>query len=364
MYFLLIFNQTLIDMKYFFSMLILVVFVCVFYSCTPKEEYKDINNCNAPIQKGLLETNINGMSLVAPRNQWVNDPFAEMTAVNINWVAMLPYNSFEIDKAHINFDTGNWWGETVEGISEGIRLAQAQNIKTMIKPQLWSRDLWIGDMNYQTQAEWDSFHTDYTQFICYWAHIADSLQADMLCIGTEIKYSAMNHAGYWRDLIDTIEQIYSGPLTYAPNWDEYNQITFWDKLDYIGVDAYFSLIPDKTPSVCDLKEAWLPIVDEIEQVHLQYNKPVLFTEFGYLSLDGCAYETWKLEKDRGSVNINEQAQANAVQALLETFGEKTWWAGGFQWKWYSDILLSSRSYADDYTPQNKQCNEVLKQMYE
>jgi hypothetical protein len=259
---------------------------------------------------------------------------------------------------------GNWWGESKEGISEGINLAKAQGIKTMIKPQLWSRDLWIGDMNYQTQAEWDSFHLDYTRFICYWAHIADSLQADMLCIGTEIKHSAMNHPAYWNQLIDSIRQIYSGPLTYAPNWDEYNQITFWDKLDYIGVDAYFPLIPDATPSVCDLKEAWLPFVDDIEQVHLQYNKPILFTEFGYLSLDGCAYQTWLLEKDRGSANINEQAQANAVQALLETFGEKDWWAGGFQWKWYSDILLSSRSYADDYTPQNKQCNEVLKEMYE
>lgn len=344
-------------------------FYCLIATCfllanCNKKEDPIIVTCDAPILKGTLTNSINGMSLVAPRNQWVNDPMVEMAAVNINWVALLPYNSFESDSPQINPDQNVWWGESATGISESIRLAKAQNIKTMIKPQLWSRDLWIGDMDYDTQAEWDSFHTDYTRFICYWARMADSLDADLFCIGTEIKYSAMNHPTYWSGLIDTIRQIYSGPLTYAPNWDEYNQITFWDKLDYIGVDAYFSLLPDKTPSVCDLKEAWKPIVAEIESIQKQYNKPVLFTEFGYLTLDGCAYETWVLEKNRGSVDINQQAQANAVQALLETFGEYDWWAGGFQWKWYSDLQLSTRSYADDYSPQNKLANQVLKEMYE
>jgi hypothetical protein len=178
-------------MKVTFILLVVSCLSILFPGCTPQNDVDDIA-CEAPIQKGLLQGNINGMSLVAPRHKWVNDPLVEMKAVNINWVALLPYNSFEIDMAHINFDMGNWWGETKEGISEGMNLAKAQGIKTMIKPQLWSRDLWIGDMNYQTQAEWDSFHLDYTRFICYWAHIADSLQADMLCIGTEIKHSGTN----------------------------------------------------------------------------------------------------------------------------------------------------------------------------
>ncbi|MGH1336140.1 MAG: glycoside hydrolase family 113 [Aureispira sp.] len=352
-------------MKYTFFFLSINCVLLLFTHCNKKEPSIISPPCEAPIQKGLFDNNtIKGMSLVAPRHQWVNDPLVEMAAVNINWVALLPYNSFEIDMAHINFDQNTWWGETIEGIEESMRLAKAQNIKTMIKPQLWSRDLWIGDMNYNTQAEWDSFHQDYTQFICYWAHVADSLEADLFCIGTEIKHSAMNHPTYWRGLIDSIRQIYSGPLTYAPNWDEYAFITFWDKLDYIGIDAYFSLVPDETPSVCALKEAWKPVVQEIEAVQQQYNKPVLFTEWGYLTLDGCAWQTWVLEKDRGSVNINQQAQANAAQALLETFGEKPWWAGGFQWKWYSDLLLSTRSYADDYSPQNKMASQVLQEMYE
>ena len=84
-----------------------------------------------------------------------------------------------------------------------------------------------------------------------------------------------------------------------------------------------------------------------------------------MSLDGCAYRTWELEKNRMSVEVNEQAQANAVQALLEVFGEKDWWQGGYQWKWYPDAGAAAGEVPAerDYTPENKRCEDVLKAMY-
>ncbi|BDS11038.1 glycoside hydrolase family 113 [Aureispira anguillae] len=324
--------------------------------------------CEASRQNGLLKGKICGMSLTAPPDPFVQDPMAEMTVLGIDWVALLPFGFFDPDSASIQYDsTGNsgwWWGETAAGITTSHNLAQAQGMKTMLKPQLWSWKGWIGDMDYPSQAEWDIFHANYTDFICYWARLAESLDVDLFCIGTEIKASAMNHPAYWSNLIDTIRQIYTGKLTYAPNWDEYDQIAFWDQLDYIGVDAYFSLIPDHTPTVCDLKKAWEPTFEALEAFSKRWNKPILFTEWGYLSLDGCAYQTWKLEKNRSSASINEQAQANAAQALLETFGKEDWWAGGFQWKWYADLATSSQDRSDDYTPQGKMAADVLRDLYQ
>lgn len=345
-----------------YSVLVIIGFVLFgFSACQPKTA------CEAPFQQGLLTNKIKGMSLTAPRDPFVVDPMQEMAAVGIQWSALLPYAFFDSNTGDIIWDTvGNfqWWGETTPGIVTSHNLAKAQGMKTMLKPQLWAHNIWIGDLEFQTQAEWDYFHSKYTDFICYWAKLADSLNVDMFCIGTEIKRSAMNHPTYWRGLIDSIRQVYSGPLTYASNWDEYQGVTFWDKLDYIGTDAYFSLLPDQTPSVCDLKTAWEPIVNDLKSYSETWNKPILFTEWGYLTLDGCAYKTWELEKDRSSANINQQAQANAVQALLETFGKESWWAGGFQWKWYSDLATSTRDRSDDYTPQGKQAEDVLKVMYE
>lgn len=202
------------------------LFVISTIGCRP------VDTCEAPVQKGLLKAKVCGMSLTAPRNPFVQDPMEEMNALGINWVALLPFGFFDQSNATISFDTtgtaGGWWGETKVGITTSHNLAVAQGMKTMLKPQLWSWQGWIGDMEYPTQQEWDQFHADYTSFICYWAGIAEDLEVDIFCIGTEIKESAMNHPIYWNNLIDSIRQIYSGPITYAPNWDEYDQITFWD----------------------------------------------------------------------------------------------------------------------------------------
>lgn len=306
-----------------------------------------------------------GMSLTAPRDPFVQDPMAEMAVLGLDWVALLPYGIFDtthpdVIRPETNF---TWWGETTAGISESHRLAKAQGIKVMLKPQLWSWQQWIGDLDMQDSARWDTFHASYTKFICRWAKLADSLNVDLFCIGTEVKQSAMYFPDYWRGLIDTVRQIYSGELTYAPNWDEYEQVTFWDKLDYIGVDAYFSLLPGQTPRICNLVEAWEPIVQKLEAFSNQWNKPMIFTEWGYLTLDGCAFETWNLEKNRSSAGINQVAQANAMHALLVTFGKKSWWKGGFQWKWYSDLATSGRDRSDDYTPQGKIAEDILKQFY-
>ena len=38
-----------------------------------------------------------------------------------------------------------------------------------------------------------------------------------------------------------------GKLTYAENWDQYHKIPFWGKLDYVGIDVYFSLNQESIP---------------------------------------------------------------------------------------------------------------------
>ncbi len=322
-------------------------------------------DCIAPIQKGLLKNKMCGMSFTAPKDPFVTDPMLPLEELGINWVSCLPFSIFYKNQPKVHAIQGGWWGETSAGIAATINYAHSRNIKVMLKPQLWNWEQWIGEFDLQTETEWDTFEQSYTKFIMRWARLADSMEVELFCIGTEIKNSVEKRPDYWRGLIDSIRQVYSGQLTYATNWDHFQKVKFWDKLDYIGTDAYFPLIKDDTPAVCDLKEAWQPTMNELHVFSQEWNKPILFTEFGYLSLDGCAYNTWELEKDRTSVDINEQAQANAVQALLEVFGTKSWWSGGFQWKWYPNqsAALGEGEAARDYTPQGKQCETVLKGMY-
>ena len=56
--------------------------------------------------------------------------------------------------------------------------------------------------------------------------------------------------------------------------------------------------------------------------------------FGYLSVDGCAHRVWELEAKVNHLAVNEQAQANALDALFETYWSEKYGAGGFLWKWF------------------------------
>ena len=47
--------------------------------------------------------------------------------------------------------------------------------------------------------------------------------------------------------------MYSGKLTFGANWYlEYEDVTFWDDLDYIGIQAYFPLTKKENQGVDEL----------------------------------------------------------------------------------------------------------------
>ncbi len=308
---------------------------------------------------------VEGLTLVAPRDPFRTNPMPIIQTVGADWIAVVPYGFSRSGESKVYFNNeGQWWGEGKEGCEETVRLAHEAGLKVMLKPQVWIRGSWTGDMDFKTDDEWKNWEKGYEAYILMMASMAQEKKIELLCIGTEFKISVQKRPEFWRSLIKKVRTQFTGKLVYAANWDEYPLVTFWDELDYIGINAYFPLIDDKTPAVHKLKKAWKPITKKIEQVQSKYDRPVLFTEFGYLSADGCAYNTWELEKNMKNFEINEQGQANAYNALFETFWEKDWWHGGFLWKWFPQAPdPSSRRYRD-YTPQGKLGEEVLEKWYQ
>ena len=45
----------------------------------------------------------------------------------------------------------------------------------------------------------------------------------------------------WLELIESLRGAYSGPLGYAANFDQYQDVGFWSQLDVVGINAYFQL---------------------------------------------------------------------------------------------------------------------------
>jgi len=305
-----------------------------------------------------------GLSFVAPPNPFEDDPMKAIVELGANWIAVIPYAYTMQGEAQVHFDSDRqWWGERPTGTIETIRVAQAAGINVMLKPQVYIPGSWPGGLDFEKDSEWEQWESDYETYIMTFVEIADSMNVELFCIGTEFTFSEKKREHFWRKLIKKIRHQYKGKLVYASNWDAYQNVGFWDALDYIGIDAYFPLIDKKEPSVAEIKEAWGKYLRPIRNLHKQTNRPVLFTEYGYLSVDGCTYNTWELEKDRRKHTVNEQAQANALQAMHEVFWPESYWHGGFLWKWFCDIDKHRSRRKHGYTPQGKKGEELLRSWY-
>lgn len=307
---------------------------------------------------------INGISFVGSRDRAEQSHVDEVLKIHANHVAVMPFGFIrDLSSPKVIFDTERqWYGETREGARQYIDLLRKNGLKIMLKPQIWIwRGEFTGGLKMNSEKDWKELEASYADFILTYARLAEETQVDILCIGTELERFVESRPDYWCDLIQKIRDIYKGKLTYAANWDEYKRTPFWDLLDYIGIDAYFPLSEEKTPTVEDLKQGWRYWKERIARMSEDFGKPVLFTEFGYRSMDYTAKKPWLV--DRAEQKVNLEAQANAKIAIFEEFWSEEWFAGGYLWKWF--IHHSQAGGTDDnrFTPQNKPAQEVIGEFY-
>lgn len=307
---------------------------------------------------------IDGLTMVAPPRPFDSDPMVEIAEVNAGWIALVPYGFTRSGETSIRFGSDRqWWGERTEGIIECINIAHEAGVKVMVKPQVYMHRDWVGDMDFATEEEWVEWEESYRYYIITFAKVAAKQKAEMFCIGTEYKIAAQKRENYWRSLIAEIRTFYTGEITYSSNWDGYESIPFWDDLDYIGLSAYFPLSDNKTPKVSDLIDSWKGTKKTLQKLSRREGKPILFTEYGYMSVDKCAWRAWEIEKERHKLLINEEAQANALEALYAVFWDEPWWGGGFMWKWFPNGMGHEGYFDKDYTPQGKKASETVAKWY-
>jgi hypothetical protein len=49
---------------------------------------------------------------------------------------------------------------------------------------------------------------------------------ELFCFGTELGNAIAKRPQYWSQLIVKIRKIYTGKLTYAANWDDFDKVPF------------------------------------------------------------------------------------------------------------------------------------------
>ena len=285
--------------------------------------------------------------------------------VQSNSVALMPFGFIKkLESPEIIHNTKRqWFGETKAGLKQYAEEFRKYNIKIMLKPQIW---VWNGQytglIEMKSEQNWKKLEDSYTSFILIYAEVAQEIEAEVFCVGTELEKFVKFRPEYWQKIIKEIRKVYKGKLTYAANWDEFKRVSFWNELDFIGIDAYFPLTEKESPTVADFEIGWKPHKTEIMRIQSKYEKPIVFTEFGYRSVNYTGREPWQSNRIQGNVNL--QAQSNGLQAIYNQFWQEDWFAGGFIWKWFHNHSESGGTENNRFTPQNKPAEKLLRTLYE
>ena len=322
-----------------------------------------ISSCGDGQQPKESETVINGITFVATSNPIDSTAIKPLkTKYNANHAAVIPYAMMrDLSNPEIIFDSERqWWGEKTEGATKTIQMMQDLGINVMLKPQIW---IWHGEytghIKLTTEEQWQQLETGYERYIMAYAQLAQDTQVSLFCVGTELESFVAARPAYWNKLIAKIKAVYKGKLTYASNWDSYALVPFWEQLDYIGVDAYFPMCDLKTPSVVNVQASWKKWKAGMSSLSRKRNKPILFTEYGYISADYAGVQPWKDAKEEHE--INEEAQRILLETMYEEVWNEDWFAGGYLWKHHTEF--GRRGLEKQFTTQDKIAETTVKKQY-
>ncbi|MEM1123574.1 MAG: hypothetical protein AAGJ18_24255, partial [Bacteroidota bacterium] len=238
--------------------------------------------------------------------------------------------------------------------------AKKLGMTTMLNPQIWVGSSWPGDIKMNSSEDWGTFFDNYYRWSRHYALLAEINQFDSYCIGVEFAKATLAKEKEWRQLIQKIRGLYSGQLTYAANWgDEFENLTFWDELDFIGLNCYYPLSKDDHPSKRALTKSFNKTLDKIERFCKKYNKPLVFTEIGFRSVEA----PWKNpHAEEGDRSFNGAHQKICYEVVLKNIKNRDWCNGILWWKWPS--YPSYRGPRNKgFTPSDKPAEQIVEQYF-
>lgn len=240
-----------------------------------------------------------------------------------------------------------------ESLVSAIGAARSAGLRVVMKPHVdVIDDTYRGDIQPTDREVW---FRSYEEFIDHFASMSASNGVDLFVAGTELK-SLSSETDRWRQVIQKVRDRYTGPVTYAANWDETDQVQFWDDLDAIGVDAYYPLAENvaRRPTLTDLIASWKQIAERLRSTSESWNRPILLTEVGYPSQVGATVKPYEVTDQPPDQGI----QALAYHATFNALTGSDWLRGISWWSWRADP--SPEENLDiDYTPEDKKAQGEL-----
>lgn len=280
----------------------------------------------------------------------------EIRRMGGNWVSITPFGRvYGLEPTGISLRFEAPFVENEKAVKRAIRQAHSEGLRVLLVPHLWvETGDWRGHIRPTTEHGWKRWIDAYTEFALTWAKVAESSQVEMLAVGVELRsWVTTAHAQDFFPVIERIRKAYRGPLTYAANWDDVHDSVIWDKLDVIGINAFFPLADKEGATDQVLSQGATRITAELRRLSQRWSKPILFTEFGYTTRKDPAVRPWEWPEHLTDVQIDERDQARAYRALLAAVIPEPWFVGVFVWRLYADPSDVSQEPEWGFSPRGK-----------
>ena len=289
-----------------------------------------------------------------------SEAILKQSELGANAMAIVPYSYMNQPNKPNPLPIPNSPGqENDQGVIHSAYVAKQQGMATLLKPQIWFRGSWPGDVNMKSDEDWDLFFKYYNEWIIHYALLAEIHDIDMLSIGVEFVKATLSHEEEWRQIIRNVRKVYQGQLTYSANWgDEFEKVGFWDELDFIGLNSYYPLSKQDNPSKRELSKNFEGIKNKIKKVYKAHQKPIVFTEIGFRSIDA----PWKNPHAEGDDSFNAAHQDLCYQVIFEGIQDQEW-CGGILWWKFPSYLDYQGPENSSFTPNMKQAENTVQEWF-
>lgn len=293
----------------------------------------------------------------------INEELDHLADIGVEWVKIQTFlyqNNIHSSSIHVDRDKT----ASDESLEYIVNKLHQKGFKVLLEPvvtlEYTKSGEWMGTIE---PDNWDRWFESYNALIEHYAKLAQKNKIEEFVVGVELS-STHQFKEKWEQIIDNTREYYQGLIVFVANFDAYETVSFWDKLDAIGMNFYFPInrmddwhqpwpqVKDKynDPSYEDLLEGWQLWVDTLDRWQEKMNKPILITEVGYASQRGCTYQPWSWYL--GEADYEEQYLA--YKALFEVWGRKQVVNGNFDngnyiqgvyfFGWNSEKPENDRSY--------------------
>lgn len=277
-----------------------------------------------------------------------------------NAIAIVPYSYIRGESTPTYLSIGSRAGsENDQGVVHSAYEAKQRGMQSVLKPQVFFGNSWPGALEYSNEKDWNAFFEYYYKWIRHYTFLAEIHQIDALCMGVEFAKATLSHGEQWKDMFKKARGLYQGNMTYAANWgEEFENVDFWDELDFIGLNSYYPLSKNDTPTDGELKANFDIVKTKIKDVYQKYKKPIVFTEIGFRSIE----MPWKNPHADGDTSFNEEHQRRCYEVIFEGIQNEPWCAGILWWK-FPSYLEYRGSENTAFTPNNKATEATVKKWF-